>query len=152
MGTKSVCAPKLVHSGRLQVLRRSLIACQATTNTHRQYEATMRRLAHPSNPSTPGGRDFGACSGKWPPLALASCMVIRTNVATNSTTLIQLRLAIHRSVFLVLLHASVRPRLALSSNAATGKPPTPRDRKSTRLNSSHRCISYAVFCLKKKIQ
>src|SRR5437762_10110620 len=22
-----------------------------------------------------------------------------------------------------------------------------RDRKSTRLNSSHRCISYAVFCL-----
>src|SRR5437764_10759458 len=32
-------------------------------------------------------------------------------------------------------------------------PPSParRDRKSTRLNSSHRCISYAVFCLKKKI-
>src|SRR5437762_7147286 len=34
-------------------------------------------------------------------------------------------------------------------------PPLPivisQDRKSTRLNSSHRCISYAVFCLKKKI-
>src|SRR3712207_7470569 len=27
-----------------------------------------------------------------------------------------------------------------------------RDRKSTRLNSSHANISYAVFCLKKKIQ
>src|SRR5207248_8107972 len=27
---------------------------------------------------------------------------------------------------------------------------TCRDRKSTRLNSSHRTISYAVFCLKKK--
>src|SRR5207248_11194996 len=26
----------------------------------------------------------------------------------------------------------------------------PADRKSTRLNSSHRTISYAVFCLKKK--
>src|SRR5690348_18127591 len=26
-----------------------------------------------------------------------------------------------------------------------------RDRKSTRLNSSHPSISYAVFCLKKKI-
>src|SRR5437867_7077496 len=26
----------------------------------------------------------------------------------------------------------------------------PTDRKSTRLNSSHRTISYAVFCLKKK--
>src|SRR5439155_19444848 len=28
--------------------------------------------------------------------------------------------------------------------------PNPRDRKSTRLNSSHVAISYAVFCLKKK--
>src|SRR5438034_1986828 len=27
---------------------------------------------------------------------------------------------------------------------------TPLDRKSTRLNSSHTVISYAVFCLKKK--
>src|SRR2546430_5752539 len=29
-------------------------------------------------------------------------------------------------------------------------PPARRDRKSTRLNSSHSQISYAVFCLKKK--
>src|SRR5258708_9429104 len=29
---------------------------------------------------------------------------------------------------------------------------TPQDRKSTRLNSSHQIISYAVFCLKKKKQ
>src|SRR5258708_20051250 len=28
----------------------------------------------------------------------------------------------------------------------------PGDRKSTRLNSSHQIISYAVFCLKKKKQ
>src|SRR5690625_6663532 len=28
--------------------------------------------------------------------------------------------------------------------------PTQKDRKSTRLNSSHVAISYAVFCLKKK--
>src|SRR5258708_13038193 len=28
--------------------------------------------------------------------------------------------------------------------------PWQRDRKSTRLNSSHQIISYAVFCLKKK--
>src|ERR1017187_10868746 len=28
--------------------------------------------------------------------------------------------------------------------------PSSPDRKSTRLNSSHRCISYAVFCLKKQ--
>src|SRR2546427_2237123 len=30
------------------------------------------------------------------------------------------------------------------------RPPSRRDRKSTRLNSSHSQISYAVFCLKKK--
>src|SRR5256885_9638746 len=29
-------------------------------------------------------------------------------------------------------------------------PPVVEDRKSTRLNSSHLVISYAVFCLKKK--
>src|SRR5437762_5149627 len=39
----------------------------------------------------------------------------------------------------------------LSFLAATGRSAAARrDRKSTRLNSSHRCISYAVFCLKKK--
>src|SRR3712207_7284167 len=31
-----------------------------------------------------------------------------------------------------------------------GHPDAQRDRKSTRLNSSHANISYAVFCLKKK--
>src|SRR5947207_10756228 len=30
------------------------------------------------------------------------------------------------------------------------KPESSQDRKSTRLNSSHTVISYAVFCLKKK--
>src|SRR5437879_12285603 len=40
-----------------------------------------------------------------------------------------------------------RPALASAKDLA---PTTARDRKSTRLNSSHRCISYAVFCLKKK--
>src|SRR5438309_10724900 len=33
-----------------------------------------------------------------------------------------------------------------------GGPCPPPDRKSTRLNSSHSSISYAVFCLKKKKQ
>src|SRR5690348_17936192 len=34
--------------------------------------------------------------------------------------------------------------------AARGEARLRRDRKSTRLNSSHPSISYAVFCLKKK--
>src|SRR5689334_24843369 len=34
--------------------------------------------------------------------------------------------------------------------STSGEPRTTEDRKSTRLNSSHSSISYAVFCLKKK--
>src|SRR5690242_20997522 len=43
--------------------------------------------------------------------------------------------------------------LQRSGNAAPRRTPggnSPTDRKSTRLNSSHMSISYAVFCLKKK--
>src|SRR2546422_1118212 len=36
------------------------------------------------------------------------------------------------------------------SSKPPGLPRRSRDRKSTRLNSSHGYISYAVFCLKKK--
>src|SRR2546430_13647433 len=39
-----------------------------------------------------------------------------------------------------------KPSRARTSSTA----PPSRDRKSTRLNSSHSQISYAVFCLKKK--
>src|SRR5256885_5891431 len=37
-----------------------------------------------------------------------------------------------------------------SSPPGPGEPSERTDRKSTRLNSSHLVISYAVFCLKKK--
>src|SRR5258708_31860918 len=39
-------------------------------------------------------------------------------------------------------------RISLKTCRAAGE--TGPDRKSTRLNSSHQIISYAVFCLKKK--
>src|SRR2546429_6421581 len=50
--------------------------------------------------------------------------------------------------------------VVLAADGASQEPPTARrrrlpsgpDRKSTRLNSSHGYISYAVFCLKKKKQ
>src|SRR5436305_3100423 len=41
-------------------------------------------------------------------------------------------------------------RLGWSNSAAASASRMSRDRKSTRLNSSHVRISYAVFCLKKK--
>src|SRR5437763_12579235 len=42
------------------------------------------------------------------------------------------------------------PRDVRLAVAGQVRPRSGPDRKSTRLNSSHRCISYAVFCLKKK--
>src|SRR3712207_8127942 len=41
-------------------------------------------------------------------------------------------------------------RMRLVEPGVLGGLPTTTDRKSTRLNSSHANISYAVFCLKKK--
>src|SRR3712207_8082818 len=43
-----------------------------------------------------------------------------------------------------------RRGLQCGSRRDAHSPMVPRDRKSTRLNSSHANISYAVFCLKKK--
>src|SRR5690348_17538432 len=52
-------------------------------------------------------------------------------------------------------HAEVRAEPKIAADAAIGQRSAERnkllaDRKSTRLNSSHPSISYAVFCLKKK--
>src|SRR5438445_9536001 len=46
------------------------------------------------------------------------------------------------------LVGNVRPRNGVLAESGNGD--VVRDRKSTRLNSSHANISYAVFCLKKK--
>src|SRR5256884_5068902 len=48
-------------------------------------------------------------------------------------------------------HRRIREGFCRCCRRASGKRAAPqRDRKSTRLNSSHGYISYAVFCLKKK--
>src|SRR5258708_20263852 len=59
----------------------------------------------------------------------------------------QITLKIHRAIDAVDVGLD-----HVHSHAATGKVDLQRDRKSTRLNSSHQIISYAVFCLKKKKQ
>src|SRR2546422_8370774 len=46
--------------------------------------------------------------------------------------------------------ASPATRESLNVVSRRSAPAPPEDRKSTRLNSSHGYISYAVFCLKKK--
>src|SRR5256885_11568970 len=56
------------------------------------------------------------------------------------------------------VHTCTRPKISAGAPPSREVPPPPdvavrlhpADRKSTRLNSSHLVISYAVFCLKKK--
>src|SRR5437763_5306277 len=55
-------------------------------------------------------------------------------------------MAVHRS----LIDYARRRALSRRGASTLAADLEAEDRKSTRLNSSHRCISYAVFCLKKK--
>src|SRR5437868_13245167 len=55
-----------------------------------------------------------------------------------------------RSSDLGLVHVSGRPHEMAERRPDAAGSRRPQDRKSTRLNSSHVSISYAVFCLKKK--
>src|SRR6266478_8155406 len=56
-------------------------------------------------------------------------------------------LSLHDALPIAVVPSSVSPS---SMNGARRERHRDRDRKSTRLNSSHSQISYAVFCLKKK--
>src|SRR5438874_10591231 len=79
-------------------------------------------------------------SGKtaWPPLTLRSRPKISRSTVHSAPFL---RFCRNRS-----LHLRYATTLQKSSSSSV----KPKDRKSTRLNSSHVEISYAVFCLKKK--
>src|SRR6266481_7911663 len=67
--------------------------------------------------------------------------------ANPSSTRIRDRPPKRKSARRVRSLAGVRARLIPERSRSTR---APSDRKSTRLNSSHSSISYAVFCLKKK--
>src|SRR5258708_14794523 len=57
----------------------------------------------------------------------------------------------HHQTYVTTLNKLVKDSpLAKESLEAVIKATAKEDRKSTRLNSSHQIISYAVFCLKKK--
>src|SRR5256885_12332417 len=69
------------------------------------------------------------------------CAVHSSLNGQQAYTTLELKVAYHRT-----LTSTTGPVRAEGKVVSIGK----RDRKSTRLNSSHLVISYAVFCLKKK--
>src|SRR5438094_7219997 len=67
------------------------------------------------------------------------------------------QLPVERAVHYAIMKVSEKQALSVRCPTCGARPgekcelsTTGGDRKSTRLNSSHRTISYAVFCLKKK--
>src|ERR1035438_7471122 len=77
---------------------------------------------------------------KMAELAVARCMMLSTLSAGKTAMNIAGMMAKYLATSLEMLKVVSAPRVIRSC----------LDRKSTRLNSSHLGISYAVFCLKKK--
>src|SRR5947209_14398620 len=77
-----------------------------------------------------------------------ACFFFFNDTATTEIYTLSLHdaLPIYGAVGLLLAHAGARR----GEDGAAVLVPGHQDRKSTRLNSSHANISYAVFCLKKK--
>src|SRR5438445_2032043 len=89
------------------------------------------RLRWPEQHLARGGTEW-VVAGRWSGVADRGVLVVRRLVQLN---------AVPRG------RGALRDRLAARSAEQLG---AAGDRKSTRLNSSHANISYAVFCLKKK--
>src|SRR3712207_8185297 len=85
----------------------------------------------------------------YPTLSRSNRMGARINVHGSSAIVRGVSRLSGAPVMATDLRASVS--LILAGLAAGGETIV-KDRKSTRLNSSHANISYAVFCLKKKTQ
>src|SRR5207253_9583626 len=95
-----------------------------------------------------------------PPLLRSTLFPYTTLFRSNDHTRFQSLSRTRRRLRRICRGLSFHSRLLFSRQNAARSPtvavpkcqtqPTLTDRKSTRLNSSHVAISYAVFCLKKK--
>src|SRR2546426_6420451 len=85
------------------------------------------------------------CAGSWRSFVFAGPAesVTWAQRATMVSPAIQFTSAFAVESFFEVVSAFLYARASLKTSLGT-------DRKSTRLNSSHLVISYAVFCLKKK--
>src|SRR5207247_11473225 len=98
---------------------------------------------HPSLPSFPTRRS----SDLQPPAP--NGYAVQLTVTDSATSTPVTRFGKPVIVHLLMTTGGLTP--SFSSDGTTWTPLPLLDRKSTRLNSSHEWISYAVFCLKKKI-
>src|SRR6266480_1289922 len=101
--------------------------------------------------SCPGQFMLGVPAARPPPPkpCAQSSQLLVVVVSTSLRVLVTPSAAGSSSYRLSFTRATPGSKLSCSSNCGSSKGRV-EDRKSTRLNSSHMSISYAVFCLKKK--
>src|SRR5690349_22663008 len=96
---------------------------------------------------------YGFLTKKWSPPEIQECDLWQGNICGVSCMSVWSMINGHTTpIFVENSHErpfSIIPK-ANTYGFLTKKWSPPEDRKSTRLNSSHVEISYAVFCLKKK--
>src|SRR3712207_3680977 len=148
-------------------LRTSARACGLTSATTRGTSGSRRQAELLSTTVTPASANRGACTREVeaPAEKIAMSSPVGSAVAASSTVISP---SPHGSE-LPAERAEAKKRSSLTGNPRSARicrttlptwpvaptmptrsPSLEPDRKSTRLNSSHANISYAVFCLKKK--
>src|SRR6201992_4399183 len=79
---------------------------------------------------------------------MCSSSIVRSFFFFNDTATTEIyTLSLHDALPIFVAHPT--PAISFVGDSVCAEQPIPIDRKSTRLNSSHSSISYAVFCLKK---
>src|SRR5947208_15293227 len=125
----------MAHRGDHLRQRRSVLNMdEVTLNSWNSIAPTTRTAGQ-------GGTAVTRFWGKLPMLAAALVITIAYTYAADTPLLEPHNLIVDRSL----------PREQADTQIIAARR-YDTDRKSTRLNSSHQIISYAVFCLKKKKQ
>src|SRR5206468_6466265 len=144
---RALLAEPLEHGAPLglqHVPQRGLLHHPSTSTSSRTCAPPVSLRNSSSSVASPA-RCWRRTSSTVPAATIRPCwmMAIRSHIACATSSV-------------CVLISTVPPlptncrKMSFRSLAALGSRPTIGDRKSTRLNSSHDQISYAVFCLKKK--
>src|SRR2546426_3522179 len=131
-------------------------AVRMTTRMRESLNASCRRRSRPLIPGICRSSTRQPVFSRWADLKNSSAEAnVSTPKPTDRRRLLRDRRRDSSSSTTEITGLSLlpmRPSLSFGGTSESGRSSTRlgRDRKSTRLNSSHLVISYAVFCLKKK--